>query len=200
MSGSNFLFLLMRDPWALLLFFLISLVPTGFFGWGLYVDYRIANEGKSIQAAVTDHRAVASRGRHGSTSYRYYVDYEFSPPGKPGKQTAYWLHDALSITVPKADYDRAANSERIEVLYIAGQPAWNRPKHCNTTDSILVFFGICFGVDMVLLVGVFAAIYYRRNWRLQQMQAAGGSFGANAGYEAYRDDGSRTREKYPVNV
>ena len=60
MSGSNFLFLLMRDPWALLLILLISLVPTGFFGWGLYVDYRISNEGTATQANVTYQRVIAS--------------------------------------------------------------------------------------------------------------------------------------------
>jgi len=203
MSGGNMLFLLMRDPWALLLLLLISLVPTGFFGWGLYVDYRIATEGTSVQATVTDYRAVASRSRNGSTSYRYKVEYEFLPPGETRKHTAYWMHDAMTVTVPKADYDRAVNTKRLEVLYIAGQPELNRPKHCKTTHTIVLFFSVFLSVNMALLVGVFVAIHYRRTWRTRQMQIQRQTAGvteAGAGYATTFDDESRTQDEYVVNV
>ncbi len=200
MSGSNFLFLLIRDPWALTLVLLISLVPTGILGWGLYVDYRIANEGTSIQAAVTYQRAISNHNRHGRTSYRYNVEYEFRPPGEPQMHTAYWMHDAFTVTVPKADYDRAEDSKRLEVLYVPDSPELNRPKNCNTTNSIVVFFAVFVGVDLVALAGVFGALHYREKWRQRQMQAAGVSTGSNASYQRQRDNETWMQEDYPVDV
>ena len=159
MSSHEFFFLLLRDPLALLLLLVVTLVPTGLLGWALYVEYQIGSEGVAVDARVTwqqDHYS----SRHGN--HEYEVNYEFSPPGSHEKYSAFWLHDFLMVSVPKEVFDQASETDRIAIQYVPSRPELNRPPNCGATDKILVFFFLSLGVNLMVMVGVVSAAVYRR--------------------------------------
>jgi len=161
MSGHDFFFLLLRDPIALLLLLMLTLVPTGFFGWALYVEHQILTEGVTVDAQVTwqmDHYDNGPR----TSRHEYEVNYKFSPPGVQGSLAAFWLHDLLMTSVPKEVFDEARQTKKIAIQYIPSRPEWNRPPNCGATDKIFVFFFVCLGVNLMVVIGVICAIAYRR--------------------------------------
>jgi len=163
MSAHEFFFLLLRDPIALLLLLVVTLVPTGFFGWGLYVDNQIGSEGVTVNARVTwqeDHCDMGSRGSRGS--HEYEVNYEFSPSGSQERHTAFWLHNFLMTSVPKEVFDQARETKQIAIQYVPSRPELNRPPDCGATDKLLIFFFLCLGVNLMVTTGVVLAAVYRR--------------------------------------
>lgn len=167
MSGHDFLFLLIRDPVALFVLLLVSLVPTGVFGWVLYVDYLIVSEGVSIQPDVT--WQMVYHDEPTTLNREYHAEYEFTPVGQRKKHTAFWMHDFLLIMVPKSDYDRAGRTKKLEVLYLPDRPHMNRPKNCYTTDKISVVFFLFLGISALVFVGFLVALHYRYAWREMQL-------------------------------
>jgi len=163
MSAHEFFFLLLRDPIALLLLLAVTLLPTGFFGWGLYIDHRIGSEGVTIDARVTGQREhYSSRSRGRLRGHEYEVNYEFSPPGSQEKHTAFWLHNFLMTSVPKEVFDRARQTKAIAIEYVPSNPRLNRPPNCRATDKLLVFFFISLGLNVMVAIGVVFAAVYRR--------------------------------------
>jgi len=167
MFAHNLLFVLIRDPLALLSLLVVTAVPTAVFGWGLYVDSQIVAHGLRADADVTDHYVSSGEGgslpglENSLDDNTYYVEYEFSPPGNAEIYLPFWVHNSLWISVPKNVYDEAKRTKRISVEYLRSQPQWNRPPDCGTTGKIFGLFFGCLGVNLVVLVGVIFAVNAR---------------------------------------
>ena len=159
MSIHEWLFLLLRDPFALLVLLLIVLIPTAFFGWALYVDYQIGSQGVSVNADVT--WQMVYNNDPDSLNHEYGVKYKFSPDGGGKKYSASGIYKYLLVTVPKEDYYRAQRTKKLEVLYLRDHPQLNRPKNCHTVHKIGVFLLLFFGASLSLLIGVLVAAHYR---------------------------------------
>jgi len=171
--GHNLLYLVLRSPRLLTLLLGLSLIPTGVFAWAMRVECWIATEGVSADAEVTWQREdpdAVTIEYPGGVEYipKYFVDYRFSPHDDPKHYSPYWLHRLLQLEVPGEDYRRAKRTKKVEILYLPGQPRWNLPRRCDTTDEILFGLGLSLAVNVMFLVGVLAAAHFRRE--LEEMR------------------------------
>lgn len=156
----NWFHLLIHDPAAMGVLFVLSLVPTALVAWGVFVGRRIEEEGVPAVASLTWGGINSSAGRASRPSY--YVDYAFSPPGSKEQLRPYWLHRTMRATVPAEAYDRIRRTRRVPVRYVRGRPEWNLPQGCRTNDKLLIILVICLGLNFAAICGVVLAVHFRR--------------------------------------
>lgn len=91
---------------VVVLAFLVNL-PMGHYWW---TNHRLDADGVVASAEVVDASAMGSR---------HYVDFKLPADADPDRKT-------YSSEVTESAYDRAVETDRVEVTYLPGQPAANR--------------------------------------------------------------------------
>ena len=152
------------DPTIMGGVFLLSLLPTLLAGWGIYVGVRVRNDGVPATATLTFAGCTVPGAR--SCTSTYHVNYVFSPPDSQDRLGPYWIHRMVRATVPEEVYDRASRSGEVPIRYVPGQPRWNLPLECSTTNSLVIVWLFCVILNIVCLGAVAMAIYFRRTRQL----------------------------------
>ncbi len=114
-----------------------------------WTDHRIDAEGRPVVAQVTKTRDV--NGRH-------FVDFRLPLNADPKQRI--W-----SARLDNATFDRVKDTRELEVRYVPGDPAANRPEGEVSSNLLLV---IAIVADLVLLL-IGAMIFWRgrRWWRVE---------------------------------
>lgn len=151
---------LFMQPAVLIALFLVSLVPSGVVGLGIWTAYRVQHEGRRATASIESFTRHNS-GRRSAFPTLFNVDYRFRVNGR--EFGPHWVHATLNLVVHKDDVGGSSFPTQIEILYLPDDPASNLPAKHQNAGRFALFLTLCACLNVGLLAGALIARHYWRH-------------------------------------